>query len=62
MPSGKHQMELNSPIKEVWLFVSTFDNWAPLVPGYLEHHMIHDWQSTWKFKGNVGLIQKTVHL
>jgi carbon monoxide dehydrogenase subunit G len=38
------------------------NNWAPLVPGYIEHKIIDKKRSTWKFKGEAGMIQKTVHL
>lgn len=62
MPSGIHQLKLDIPIEHVWSFVSDMDKWAPLVPGYTEHNIISDRQSTWKFKGDLGVIQKTVHL
>lgn len=62
MPSGKHQQKVDIPIENVWSFISNMDNWAPLVPGYMEHKIINDRQSTWKFKGDLGFVQKTVHL
>lgn len=62
MPSGIHQLELDIPIENVWSFVSDMDKWAPLVPGYMEHIIINDRQSTWKFKGDLGFVQKTVSL
>ncbi|ASN04582.1 CoxG family protein [Virgibacillus necropolis] len=62
MPNGIYQLELDIPIKNVWSFVSDMNNWAPLVPGYMEHKILNDRQSTWKFKGEVGIIQKTVSL
>lgn len=62
MPSGTHQIELNTPIEHVWAFVSDMNKWAPLVPGYIEHQILHERQSTWKFKGEIGKIQKIVHL
>ncbi|WP_106496509.1 CoxG family protein [Lentibacillus sp. Marseille-P4043] len=62
MPSGEHQLELDIPIEHVWSFVSDMNKWAPLVPGYMEHEILHERKSTWKFKGEIGIIQKTVHL
>lgn len=62
MPSGTHQIELDTPIEHVWAFVSDMNKWAPLVPGYIEHLILHEHQSTWKFTGEVGKIKKTVHL
>ena len=62
MPSGKHQVELNISIDRIWDFVKDMDKWAPLVPGYLEHKKISDNRSTWKFKGDLGVVQKMIHL
>lgn len=62
MPSGVHQQQVKLPIQYVWSFVSDMNNWAPLVPGYMEHSILTDTQSTWTFKGEVGIVQKTVHL
>jgi len=62
MPSGLHEMKVDLPIEKVWSFISDMNNWAPLVPGYLEHEILNDRQSTWKFIGEIGVVQKTVHL
>ncbi|GAE92931.1 hypothetical protein JCM21714_1955 [Gracilibacillus boraciitolerans JCM 21714] len=63
MPSGTHIMMLEIPIDKVWGgFVSDMNNWAPLVPGYIDHQMINQRQSTWKFKGDIGILQKKVAL
>ncbi|MEC5423069.1 SRPBCC family protein [Virgibacillus sp. C22-A2] len=60
MPSGKHQVEIDIPIEYIWNFVSDMNKWAPLVPGYVTHETLSDRQSTWKFKGEVGRMQKNV--
>ena len=62
MPSGIHVIELDIPIQNIWDFISQMDKWAPLVPGYVEHKVINDKQSTWKFKADIGVMQKTVSL
>jgi carbon monoxide dehydrogenase subunit G len=62
MPNGTHTVELDLPIERVWNFVSEMNNWAPLVPGYIEHEILSDKQSTWVFKGDIGIMQKTVKL
>lgn len=62
MPDGTHQTELHIPIENVWSFVSDMNKWAPLVPGYRDHEILNDRQSTWKFIGNLGFMQKLVHL
>ncbi|MCM3745079.1 SRPBCC family protein [Sporosarcina luteola] len=62
MPSGTHATELDIPIEKVWNFVSDMNRWAPLVPGYIQHELLNDKQSTWTFKGDIGIMQKTVKL
>jgi carbon monoxide dehydrogenase subunit G len=62
MPSGLHQLELDIPIHRIWNFVKDMDKWAPLIPGYIEHQKINDRQSTWKFRGDVGVVHKNVSL
>lgn len=62
MPAGTHTVELDVGIQDIWNFVSDMDRWAPLVPGYIEHEIISENQSTWTFKGDIGIMQKTVKL
>lgn len=62
MPKGTHQVTLDLPIEKIWEFVSDMDRWAPLVPGYIEHEIINERESTWTFKGDLGFMQKTVSL
>lgn len=62
MPSGIHEIELDVSRSDIWDFISKIHKWAPLVPGYIEHEMINDRQSTWTIKGDFGIVQKTVKL
>lgn len=62
MPSDLYKVEVDQPIKAIWEFVSVMDHWAPLVPGYIEHEIINDSESTWKFKTDLGVIKKKIHL
>ena len=62
MPAGTHTVELPVGIQDIWSFVSDMDKWAPLVPGYIEHEIINDRESTWAFKGDLGFMKKTVKL
>lgn len=62
MPSGTHTKELDISIERVWDFVKDMNKWAPLVPGYIEHEILNEKQSTWVFKGDIGIMQKTVKL
>lgn len=60
MATASHAVEIPLPATEVWNFVSKMEKWATLVPGYREHEIINDRQSTWTFAGNVGVLKKTV--
>ncbi|MBD3917404.1 SRPBCC family protein [Paenibacillus sp. PR3] len=62
MPNGTYHVDLPVPIDRIWQFVSDMDKWAPLVPGYIEHSIINDRESTWSFKGDLGFMKKTVKL
>ncbi|WP_146551522.1 CoxG family protein [Rummeliibacillus sp. SL167] len=60
MATASHTVEVSVPQKEVWDFVSHMEKWATLVPGYREHQILNDKQSTWTFAGNVGVLKKEV--
>ncbi|WP_026909249.1 CoxG family protein [Paucisalibacillus globulus] len=62
MPGGSFSKEVDVSIETIWDFVSDMNNWAPLVPGYIDHQILNDKQSTWKFRGDVGKLQKTVSM
>lgn len=62
MPAGTHTLEIDVPIQKIWEFIEDMNKWAPLVPGYIEHEILNERQSTWKFKGDIGIMQKTVSL
>ena len=62
MPQGTHTVELPLSIETIWDFVHDMNKWAPLVPGYIEHEILSDRQSTWAFKGDLGFMKKKVKL
>lgn len=62
MVKGIHSVELDTPISTIWDFVSDMNNWAPLVPGYVDHQMIDDRNSIWKVHGDIGVMERTVTL
>jgi carbon monoxide dehydrogenase subunit G len=62
MPSGVHSIDLELPTAPIWEFVKVMDHWAPLVPGYISHEILSDRESTWSFKGDIGIMKKTVKL
>lgn len=62
MPAGTHVVTVPVNIQKIWEFVQDMNNWAPLVPGYIEHVIINDRESTWEFKGDLGFMKKKVKL
>ncbi len=62
MPTGLHQVEVDLSINKVWDFVKDMDNWAPLIPGYIQHRKFTNRQSTWEFYSNIGFIKKKISL
>lgn len=62
MPSDTQQLELDIPIEVIWDFIRDENNWAPLVPGYIQHERINEEQITWEFKGDFGVMKKKVTL
>lgn len=62
MPQGTHTVELPLSIERIWDFVHDMNKWAPLVPGYIEHEILNERQSTWAFKGDLGFMKKKVKL
>ncbi|NQD65636.1 SRPBCC family protein [Bacillus haikouensis] len=61
MGNGRHELLVDASIEDVWQFVSNLDSWAPLVPGYIEHEIINDKVSDWKFKIDIGLMKKKIY-
>ncbi|WP_313799918.1 SRPBCC family protein [Cytobacillus sp.] len=62
MTSFSHQVVVNVPVQYVWEFVSDIDHWAPLVPGYIDHHILSEKESTWSFKSDIGIMKKKIEL
>ena len=62
MPSELQHLELDIPIEVIWDFIRDENNWAPLVPGYIQHQKINDRQISWEFKSDLGVMKKKVIL
>jgi carbon monoxide dehydrogenase subunit G len=62
MPSELQQIELAIPINVIWDFIRDANNWAPLMPGYIQHEQINDNIITWEFKSDLGIMKKKVSL
>ncbi|WP_110927890.1 CoxG family protein [Bacillus massiliglaciei] len=62
MTKGTHNREISVQKKDVWDFVSSMNNWAPLVPGYIQHDVLNEKESTWEFKTDLGLLKKKIKL
>ena len=55
MPSEIQHVELDIPIEVIWDFIRDDNNWAPLVPGYIQHEKLNDRQIIWEFCGDIPL-------
>ena len=62
MPSELQHLELDIPIEVIWDFIRDENNWAPLVPGYIQHQKINDRQISWEFKSDLGVMKKKIIL
>lgn len=62
MPQGTHTVKVPLDINTIWSFVHDMNNWAPLVPGYINHEILSENKSTWEFKGDLGFMKKKVKL
>ncbi|MCR8847304.1 SRPBCC family protein [Rossellomorea sp. SC111] len=62
MGKGIHQVNVHASRSDVWRFIQDINAWAPLVPGYKEHTIYSDNQSTWKFTVHYGMVTKKIHV
>lgn len=60
MPNSTKEIKVAVTPQQVWSFLIDVDQWAPLIPGYIEHEKINDQQFTWKFRADLGVIQKNI--
>lgn len=62
MPNALHNVEISLNNEVVWDFFKDYNNWAPLVPGYIGHEVQSDSQFTWIFLADLGFTKKTIKL
>ncbi|OXS62028.1 CoxG family protein [Rossellomorea vietnamensis] len=62
MGNGIHQVKVHASRSDVWTFIRDMNTWAPLVPGYKEHTIYSNNQSTWKFTVHYGMVTKKIHV
>jgi len=62
MPSDVYTKQIDAPIDELWKTVSNLDNWATLMPGYVEHEVISEREGKLVFLGDFGIVKKNVTL
>lgn len=60
MPNSTKEIKIAATPQQVWSFLIDVDQWAPLIPGYIEHEKSNDQQFTWKFRADLGVIQKNI--
>ncbi|EGQ26859.1 carbon monoxide dehydrogenase subunit G superfamily protein [Sporosarcina newyorkensis 2681] len=62
MPNGMEEIKISAPVDRVWRFLDDMNQWAPLIPGYIEHEVANEKQFTWKFRADLGVIQKNIEM
>ncbi len=60
MPSVTHSATVEAPLASTWAFVRDMQNWAELLPGFEGLTKHSDVDSTWKVRGDVGILTKLV--
>lgn len=60
MPNSTKEIKVAATPQQVWSFLIHVDQWAPLIPGYIEHEKSNDQQFKWKFRADLGVIQKNI--
>ncbi|PID04384.1 MULTISPECIES: CoxG family protein [unclassified Sporosarcina] len=60
MPNGTKEINVTASTQHVWSFLEEVDQWAPLIPGYIEHEKVSENQFTWKFRADLGMMQKNI--
>ncbi|MCM3749391.1 SRPBCC family protein [Paenibacillus pasadenensis] len=62
MPTGTYAVDVEAPLEQVWRFLKDPANWEPLMTGYIGHEIINERESTWTFKGDLGITTKLIKL
>lgn len=62
MAQATHTVDLTLAQDTAWNFLKDYQNWAPLIPGYIEHEVQNDSQFTWTFVADLGFTKKTIKL
>ncbi|PIC99978.1 CoxG family protein [Sporosarcina sp. P29] len=60
MPNGTKEINVTASAQHVWSFLEEVDQWAPLIPGYIAHEKVSGNQFTWKFRADLGMMQKNI--
>lgn len=59
MPKKIYKVQMDAGIREIWEFISSMNNWVPLLPGYVSHEHISETMSFWEFKTS-GLLSRKI--
>lgn len=62
MPNALHKVELPLSNEVIWNFLKDYNNWAPLIPGYIEHEAQNEIQFTWSLLADLGFTKKKITL
>ena len=62
MPNATHTVNLPLSNQVTWDFLKDYNNWAPLMPGYIAHEVQNESQFTWIYLADLGFTKKTIKL
>lgn len=62
MAQATHSVNLALSNDIAWNFLKDYQNWAPLIPGYIAHEVENDSKFTWIFVADLGFTKKTMKL
>lgn len=62
MSTHLYNFDVDVPIESVWKFANSMNEWPPYIPGYINHEILNDRESTWMFQSDLGIFKKKIHL
>ncbi|MED4554291.1 SRPBCC domain-containing protein [Lysinibacillus capsici] len=60
MATGQYSKVINVQKNKLEGFIHNKEQWAVLIPGYLNHELLNEDDMIWVFQGDFGIIQKAV--
>ena len=62
VPEVRCERSVDRSLDQIWSFIKDMDNWAPMLTGYESHEKADERESTWKLRGDLGPMSRSVTL